>query len=134
MHLAAGVVIGLLDANDPHHSAAHRAVADATNDGHRLAMAASAFAECLVGPHRRGRASVEIVRSLIERLPISIIVLDAEIAATAARIRAQHLSVRLPDALVIATAASGVVQQLITTDRNSPTAKAMKVRLIIAPI
>ena len=134
VHLDAGVVIGLLDANDAHHAAAHRAVASAMRDGHRLALAASAFAECLVGPFRRGKASVEVVRGLIERLPIAIIAFDTETAVAAARIRAQHLGVRLPDALVIATAASGAAEQLITTDRKWPTAKTMKVKLVITRI
>lgn len=134
VHLDAGVLIGLLDANDAHHVAAHGAVASAIRDGHRLALAASAFAECLVGPFRRGKASVEVVRGLIERLPITIIALDSETAVAAARIRAQHLGVRLPDALVIATAASGAAERLITTDRKWPTARTMKVKLVITLI
>ena len=97
-------------------------------------MAASAFAECLVAPFRRGKASVDVVRSLIERLPIAIIALDTETAEAAARIRAQHLGVRLPDALVIATAASSSAERLITTDRNWPTTKTMKVKLVITQI
>ena len=134
VHLDAGLVIGLLDANDAHHAAAHRAVASVLGDGHRVAMAASAFAECLVGPFRRGKASVDVVRSLIERLPIAIIALDTETAVAAARIRAQHLGVRLPDALVIATAASSGAEQLITTDRHWPATKTMKVKLVITQI
>lgn len=134
VHLDAGAIIGLLDANDAHHVAAHRALASATGGGHRLALAASAFAECLVGPFRRGKASVEVVRGLIERLPIAIIALDAETAVAAAQIRAQQLGVRLPDALVIATAVNGAAEQLITTNRKWPTAKALKVKLVITQI
>lgn len=134
VHLDAGVVIGLLDANDAHHGAARRAIAEVGRGGHRVAMAASAFAECLVGPYRRGKESVEVVRSLIERLPIAVVTLDTETAAIAAQIRAQHLSLRLPDALVIATAISAEANQLITTDRKWPTAKEMKVALVITQI
>ena len=131
VHLDAGVVIGLQDANDAHHTSAHLALVRISRDGHGLAMAASAFAECLVGPYRRGKASVDIVRSLFERLPITIVALDSEIAATAARLRAQHAGLRLPDALVIATAISRAADQLVTTDRRWPSAKAMKVKLIV---
>lgn len=134
VHLDAGVVIGLLDANDAHHSAAHRAVADVLRDGHGLAMAASAFAECLVGPHRRGKASVLVVHNLIERLPITVVSLDLDTASMAARVRAQHVSLRLPDALVIATAVHHAADRLITTDGKWPTASSMKVKLVIEKI
>ncbi|WP_310570674.1 PIN domain-containing protein [Gemmatimonas sp.] len=134
VHLDAGVVIGLLDANDAHHSSAHRAIADVLRDGHGLAIAASAFAECLVGPYRRGKASVLVVHSLIERLPITVVSLDAETASTAARVRAQHVGLRLPDALVIATAVHHDAERLITTERKWPTASTMKIKLLIEQI
>ena len=116
-HLDAGVVIGLLDATDAHHDSATRVLADSVRAGDRLAMAASAFAECLVGPSRRSRRAVETVDELFVRLPIHIVDLDADIARMAAGIRAKHATVRLPDALVIATAAHAPADRLITTDR-----------------
>ncbi len=126
IHLDAGIIIGFLDASDAHHDAAHKALADALHAGDRLAMAASAFAECLVGPARRGAAGVQTVRNLAERLPITIIAVDIEIATVAARLRAAHRSLRLPDALVIATAMQERADQLITTDRKWPTPRALK--------
>jgi len=90
-----------------------------------MAMAASAFAQCLVGPSRRGRRAVETVNELIARLPIEVVDLDADIARVAASIRAKHTSVRLPDALVIATAARAEADRLITTDRRWPTARKL---------
>jgi predicted nucleic acid-binding protein len=128
IHLDAGVIIGLLDGNDAHHEAAREVLADAVHAGDRLAMAASALAECLVGPARRGDAEVRTVRNLVERLPISIIPLDVEIATAAARLRAAHRSLRLPDALVIATAIEDAADQLVTTDRKWPTARALKLK------
>lgn len=125
IHLDAGVVIGLLDANDAHHRAAHGALAGALERGDRLAMAASAFAECLVAPSRRDSA-VQVVRQLFERLPIAIVPLDEEIAVVAARLRASHRALRLPDALVVATAMAGEADQLLTTDRRWPTARSLK--------
>jgi predicted nucleic acid-binding protein len=48
----ASVMIGLLDAKDPHH---RRAVATLTAmGGESLVVPASAYAEILVGPARRG--------------------------------------------------------------------------------
>ena len=48
IHLDAGVVIGFLDGDDVHHLAARAVFAEALRNGDRLAVAASAFAECLV--------------------------------------------------------------------------------------
>jgi len=130
-HLDAGVIIAFLDADDVHHDAARSALADALDHTERLSLAASALAECLVGPARRSPKAVEVVRTLIERLPASIVDLDAEIATRAAMLRARHRSLKLPDALVLATAEQSRADRLITTDRKWPTAKAMKLAVSI---
>ena len=98
------------------------------------AIAASALAECLVGPARRGPKAIELVRTVIDRLPASVVALDAEIATRAAVLRSRHRSLRLPDALVIATAANSGADRLITTDRKWPTVKAMKLAVVIEHI
>ena len=131
IHLDAGVVIGLLDATDAHHRSATQALADVVRARDRLAMAASAFAECLMGPSRRGRRAVETVDELFLRLPIEVVHLDADIARVAAALRARHASLRLPDALVIATAAHAPADQLITTDRRWPTARKLGLTTVI---
>lgn len=125
IHLDAGVVIGFLDADDPHHETAATALANALHAGESIAMAASALAECLVGPARRGDAAIRMVRDFVDRVPISIVPLDVHVATTAARLRAAHRGLRLPDALVIATAIESAAGQLLTTDSRWPTAKAL---------
>jgi predicted nucleic acid-binding protein len=130
-HLDAGVIIAFLDADDVHHDTARSALAEALDRTERLSIAASALAECLVGPARRSPQAVEIVRALIERLPVSVVDLDAEIATQAARLRARHRSLKLPDALVLATAQQSGADLLITTDRKWPTAKTMKLTVPI---
>ena len=128
IHLDAGVIIGFLDAGDRHHDHALAAFDDALQKGDRLAVAASGLAECLVGPARRGESAIQTVRNLVDRLPISIIPLDVEIATTGARLRAAHRTLRLPDALIIATAIEHAADHLVTTDGKWPTAKALKFR------
>lgn len=128
-HLDAGVVIGLLDADDAHHQPAAEALSAALRSGDRLAMAASAFAECLVGPSRRGDRAVATVSDLFERLPIDIVGLDAATARRAAALRAKHAALRLPDALVLATACERSADRLITTDRRWPTARKLGIAL-----
>jgi predicted nucleic acid-binding protein len=125
IHLDAGVVIGLLDASDARHESATHALGESMRSADRIAMAASAFAECLVGPSLRGPRAIEIVNDLFGRVPIEIIPLDATIARMAAGIRAKHTSIRLPDALVIATAANATADRLVTTDRRWPTARKL---------
>lgn len=131
IHLDAGVVIGFLDAADAHHQPAARALAESLRSRDRLAMAASAFAECLVGPSRRGERAVATVCDLFERLPIDIIDLDADTARRAAALRAKHAPLRLPDALVLATASESSADCLITTDRRWPTARRLGLALTI---
>jgi predicted nucleic acid-binding protein len=55
-------------------------------------------------------------------------------ATQAAILRARHRLLRLPDALVVATAAVSGADRLITTDRKWPTAKAMKLTLAVEKI
>lgn len=131
IHLDAGVVIGFLDGNDVHHRAAHTMLAAALRGGDRLAMASAAFAECLVGPARRGDAEIETVRALFDRLPIAVIELDLETAVVAARLRAAHRTLRLPDALVIATAIEQAADQLVITDRKWPAARSLKLKAVV---
>ncbi|MBK5221774.1 MAG: PIN domain-containing protein [Acidimicrobiia bacterium] len=116
----AGVVIGFLDSNDAHHDSARAALGDAIVGRHRLSIPVSALAEVLVGPSRSGDDAVAVVRELLDRVPIEIVDLDDRIATVAARLRARHRSLKLPDALVIATAAVVDADLLITTDRGWP--------------
>lgn len=134
IHLDTGVIIGFLDGDDSHHDASRAAISQALGRNDRLAMAASAFAECLVGPARRGPQAVELVRTVIDRLPVSVVDLNAEIATQAAVLRSRHRTLKLPDALVIATAAHSGADWLVTTDRKWPTAKAIRLTVVIEQI
>jgi predicted nucleic acid-binding protein len=133
-HLDAGVIIGFLDGDDSHHDTARAALSSSLKQGDQLFIAASALAECLVGPARRSAKAVELVRTAVHRLPVSVVDLDEEIATQAAILRARHRTLKLPDALVIATAATSGADQLITTDRKCPSAKAMKLDLVVEQI
>ena len=133
-HLDAGVIIGFLDSADAHHAAATASLTRALDNGDRLAMAASAYAECLVGPARRSEQATQIVKEAFDRLPIEIVDLDRTIAMEAARLRARHRSLRLPDALVIATSITSGIDQLITTDGRWPTRRKLEVEFEIVRI
>ena len=121
IHLDAGVLIGFLDADDAHHVASRRVLDAAAEHRDHIAMAASAMVECLVGPARRGDEAVATVRAFIDQLPIEVVPLDEDVAVAAAMLRARHRTLRLPDALVIATARVRGADRLVTTDRRWPT-------------
>ena len=126
IHLDAGVVIALLDGQDIHHDAATSFLTSARLHNDRLALSATAFAECLVQPFRHGEKNVQVIRELVNRVPVSIVNLDEQTAEQSARLRASHRNLRLPDAIVIATAMISGADQLVTTDRQWPSATAMK--------
>jgi predicted nucleic acid-binding protein len=126
--LDAGVLIGFLDGRDAHHAGAHRLLTASLAANDTLALPASALAEVLVGPSRRGPEQVAVVHRLVEQLPVTVVPLDAETATVAARLRAAHRSLRLPDALVIATAVVADADQLVTTDRKWPTRARLGLR------
>ncbi len=119
--LDAGVVIALLDAADMHHAAAVAAVRTARDRGDVLVLPASAYAECLVSPHRRGPDAVAVVDRFLDALPARVEPADRSIAGAAAALRAAHgTALRLPDALVIATALVRGADRIVTTDAGWP--------------
>lgn len=129
--LDAGVLIGYLDAADAHHGTATNALRESIDRGDRVGMPASALAEALVAPARIGATAVDRVRELVARLPIEIVALDADTAARAAALRARHRSLRLPDALVIATAVTSAADVLVTTDAGWPAGVAAELECTI---
>jgi len=116
--LDASVVIAFLDSRDAHHSAAVSALT--ANRAEDLVLPASAYAEILVAPLRRGPAAVARVRQAMTDLAIRIVPLTSEVADRAALIRARHASLRLPDALVLATGEMLGADTVLTADRDWP--------------
>jgi len=119
--LDAGVVIAILDSDDAHHAAAREAVRGALARGDGLALPASAYAEVLVGPYRQSDEAAATVDTFLAALPARVEPATREIASAAARLRARHgARLRLPDALVVATAQLLQAGQLLTTDADWP--------------
>jgi predicted nucleic acid-binding protein len=117
----AGVLIGFLDESDLHHSTATQELDNARRRGDEIVIPASALAESMVAPARSGETALQALQDFIERLPVGVAQLDAEVAIIAAQIRAFHgLKLKLPDALVVATAINLEAEVLVTTDRGWP--------------
>lgn len=128
--LDAGVVIAALDASDAHHEATLEALREARTRGDALAVPASAYAESLVGPSRRGAEAVATVDAFLDALPARVEPATRDVARKAAALRAAHgRGLRLPDALVLATATSIGADLVLTTDAGWPEA-GVAVRMV----
>jgi predicted nucleic acid-binding protein len=101
--LDASVVLALFDPHDALHvpaSAAARRRRDARDE---FLLPASVLAEVLVGAARQGPAEPDTRRALAAAAFGPPYPIDEEVAVAAARRRARHRTLRLPDALVLAT-------------------------------
>lgn len=127
----AGIVIGHLDRANPHHHAATDALREAASSAQRLALPVTAFAECLVCPTKAGSETAARFEAALAAIPIGVLAADVDVARSAAGLRAGHPSLKLPDALVIATAVVHEADALITTDRRWPSALASTLRFTL---
>ncbi len=111
--LDASVAIGFLDPADAHHERAVLALREV--DRSVLSMAASAYSETLVRPLAAGLG--DKVEAFVDGLRVEIVPVDRGIARRAAELRAEHAALRLPDALVLATAQLREAQLLTFDER-----------------
>lgn len=131
--LDAGVLIAALDASDAHHARAVAALKEARDSGDHLIVPASAYAEALVGPSRSGADSVAVVDAFLDGLPAVVEPASRAIARFAAALRAAHgRSLRLPDALVLATASVLEADLVVSTDSSWPSTQLV-VRVLASP-
>ena len=95
----ASAVIALLDPADALHAGARREFEGYASED--LVIPATALAETLVVPSRVG--SLEEAQARIRSLDMLVAPVGEAVAVAAARLRGHHRSLRLPDALVLAT-------------------------------
>jgi predicted nucleic acid-binding protein len=96
------ILIGLLDSADVHHDRSIDDVEAADREGQQLLLPASAYSETLVAFARARR--LDEARQAIAAMGITVVPLTDTIAERAAELRARHDRLRLPDAIVLATA------------------------------
>lgn len=119
--LDAGIIIGVLDAADAHHDAAVQLLSRVIGEGDRIAIPASAYAEALVGPARRGSSGRQVVDDFLADMVADVEPITRQAAARAAELRAAHgRRMKLPDALVVAIAMHLRADRILTTDRRWP--------------
>jgi predicted nucleic acid-binding protein len=109
------VLIGFLDENDAHHVRAVRELRPWLAAGNTLLLPATVFSELLVGPARLGVH--ERVEAFVDEAGMEVVPVNRSIARRAAHLRATVQSLRLPDALVIATAVEREASLLTLDER-----------------
>lgn len=115
--LDSNIIVGLFNPHDALHDSVRHALSEHAAEGDAFVLPASVLAEVLVGTARSGAAAVEQRRDELRALCGSVRVTDEAVAVEAARLRARHASLRLPDALVVAT---GIVDAaaVLTADKR----------------
>ena len=110
----ASVSVATLDSADVLHAAAMQAMGDLGDA--RIVLPASGLAESLVAAHRRG--DVAAARDILHGLGIDIAPLTEAMADEGARLRARFPSLRLGDALILATGRVLDADLVLTGDRR----------------
>lgn len=118
--LDTSVVLALLDPDDALHAAAAAAVRRHRDRRARFVLPASVLAELLVGAARRGEEELQTRRQQVTAAFGPPVPIDETVAVTAARIGARHRTLRLPDALVLATADVARAESVLAGDKQWP--------------
>jgi predicted nucleic acid-binding protein len=100
--LDADIVIAFLDPGDDQHAAAIGELRPRLAAGDELLVGATVYAETIIRPLQQGTDAT--VDQFLDSANIAVIPIDRAIARRAAALRAEHPSLRLPDAMSLATA------------------------------
>jgi uncharacterized protein len=113
--LDADILIAFLDPGDDQHAAAVAELRPRLTAGDQLVVGATVYAETIVRPLQRG--SDTTVDQFLDSAGIAVLAIDRRIARRAAMLRAEHPSLRLPDAMSLATAIT-TEATLLTLDKR----------------
>jgi predicted nucleic acid-binding protein len=111
--LDSDAVIGFLDLGDALHEPADAAIRDLARE-QSLFVSAVTYAEVLTGA-RLGHHDEDHLTGFFAELISAVIPVDIHVAALAAELRARAKSLRMPDALILATAEIDPEVELVLT-------------------
>jgi predicted nucleic acid-binding protein len=114
--LDASVLIGFLNPADVQHEPSSAAIAAHRRAANSFLLPATVLAETLVTTARHQPSRVDEVTELLDSLFGPVRVLDEPVAVEAARLRAKHKSLRLADALAVATGVVDDASEILTAD------------------
>jgi predicted nucleic acid-binding protein len=127
--LDASVVIGFLNPQDTLHDACVAALSEHQHDN--LVVPASVYAEILVAPYRASADAVAKVEAFLSDFGVTVEPVTATIARAAARLRSERKSLRLPDALVLASA-DAIGADVVVSGDESWTKSSRRVTVVRA--
>jgi predicted nucleic acid-binding protein len=129
--LDSDAVIGFLDRNDALHDAADAAIRDLVGK-ERLLVSVVTYAEVLTGA-RLGHHDENQVKGFFSDLISEVLPIDVKVADVAADLRSRRKSLRMPDAMILATAEIQADVGLVVTGDQKATKVAglgFKVQLL----
>lgn len=119
--LDTSVLIAIVDASDVHHVSAREVMDAGRAAGDQFIVPVAAYAEYMVRPYQDDPTTVAFRDGLIDAIPARVEPATREVGRRAAEIRARHgRRLRLPDALIIATAMVLGADRIITADAGWP--------------
>jgi predicted nucleic acid-binding protein len=126
--LDSDTVIGFLDAGDALHGPADAAIRGLVHD-HPLLVSAVTYAEVLTGA-RLGHHDEAHARGFFDQLITAVLPADAQVADKAADLRARHRALRMPDALILATADTNAeVELIVSGDADAARVRGLRCRV-----
>lgn len=102
--LDSDAVVGFLDSGDSLHHVVDAAIRELVRE-QPLVVSAVTYAEVLTGA-RLGHHDEDEAKGFFSQLTSDVLPVDTEIADVAAALRAGHRALRMPDALILATAST----------------------------
>jgi PIN domain nuclease of toxin-antitoxin system len=116
--LDSSIVIALFDPADAHHQASTAVILAARRDEETMVLPASVLSEVMVAAYRQGADTVGARLQDLHDTFGRPRAMDADVAIKAAELRARHRGLRLPDALVLATADVDGADRVLTADKG----------------
>jgi predicted nucleic acid-binding protein len=116
--LDSSFVLAAMDTEDAHHEAAAVELRRMNAAKTKFILPVVVLSEVLVGSARQSDEMVTRRRAMLLGAFGHSRVIDDEVAVQAAKLRAQHRSLRLPDALVIATGIVDDAEVILTGDKR----------------
>lgn len=128
--LDTNVIAGLLDPDDALHGHARDAVRRWEGKAASFAISVITWSELRVGAVRKGAVAERMLEAFRTAVIDRIVEVDETTAESAALLRAADLTIRVPDALIIATARAVRADALLTADRKFPAVAPELVELL----
>jgi predicted nucleic acid-binding protein len=128
------IIVGFLDADDALHEIAVSRLREIVGS-HPLAASVISYAELMTGVSL-GHHSHERVDRLFDALVKDLLPVDREVAARAATLRGKRISLRMPDALILATAdLHEDIDTIVCADDDWPKVKGLSCKVeLLKPV